>query len=167
MPRLRRLITTERVFFVTTNLQRRLRYFNQKERTILCEALGTVRSQYRFRLAGFVIMPDHAHFLLLPHPEDSLSTIMKEWKRTSAIHINRLHGRKGQLWQKGFFDHYMRTPQELLETLEYIHWNPVRKELAKTPAHWLWSSATAYEGRHCLAAVDFFDLPAETEKRFS
>ena len=167
MPRLRRLLTTGKVFFVTTNLQRRLRQLNQQERNVLCETLDTIRLRYRFRLAGFAIMPDHAHFLLLPHSEDSLSKIIKEWKRASSIRINRLRGRKGQLWQKGFFDHYMRTPQELLETLEYIHWNPVRKELAKTPTNWPWSSAAAYAGKHCLAAVDFLDLPAETEKHFS
>lgn len=165
--RLRRLLRTGKVFFVTTNLQKGLRRFNLKERTVLCEALGAIRLRRGFLLAGFVIMPDHAHFLILPRPEDSLSTITQQWKRIAAIRINSLRRRKGQFWQKGFFDRYMRTPKELLETLNYIHLNPVRKGLVKTPTDWRWSSASSYEGRDCILAVDFLDLPAQSEKRFS
>ena len=167
MPRLRRLLATGEIFFVTTNLQRTLPRFTHAEQKALCETLQTLRQRRDFRLAAFVIMPDHVHFLILPETDDSISAIIQQWKRLSAAQINRLRSRRGQLWQKGFFDRYMRTPKEMMETLEYIHTNPVRKKLAKTSTDWVWSSASAYEGGTCPVPVDFLDLPAQGEKRFT
>ena len=70
------------------------------------------------------------------------------------------------MWQKNFFDHYMRTPKEFLETLEYIHENPVRRGLANDPEGWQWSSVSAYTRGDCVIPVDMLELPGETEKRF-
>ena len=164
MPRLRRLIPTGKVFFVTTNLRRGLRHWTPGERTILCKVLNTVRARRDFRLAGFVIMPDHAHWLALPRPEDTLSTIVQQWKRISAMKLNSLRRTRETLWQKGFFDRFMRTPQEFLETLEYIHQNPVQKGLVAIPTDWDWSSARAYADGECIIKIDFLNLPAQTEK---
>ncbi len=60
----------------------------------------------------------------------------------------------------------MRTPQEFLETLDYIHQNPVRKGLAEKAADWCWSSARAYARMESIIRVDFLDLPAQAEKHF-
>ncbi|MCH8948620.1 MAG: transposase, partial [Acidobacteria bacterium] len=103
-----------------------------------------VRARRDFRLAGFMIMPDHAHWLALPRPEDTLSTIVQQWKRNSAMKINSLR----------------RTR----ETLEYIHQNPVRKGMVAIPTDWDWSSARAYAGDECIIKIDFLNLPAQTEK---
>ncbi len=71
------------------------------------------------------------------------------------------------LWQKGFFDRFMRTPQEFLETLEYIHQNPAQKGLVAIPTDWDWSSARAYAGGECIIKIDFLNLSAQTEKPLS
>ena len=102
MPRLRRLIPTGKVFFVTTNLRRGLRHWTPGERTILCKVLHAVRARRDFRLAGFMIMPDHAHWLALPRPEDTLSTIMQQMppeRRKVLIAEGELRGDVGRLLQ--------------------------------------------------------------------
>jgi putative transposase len=111
-------------------------------------------------------MPDHLHLLVLPAADDTVSDLVGELKYVSSRKISAVRGNKGPLWQKGFFDRFMRTPKELLETLDYMHQNPVRKGLATTAEQWRWSSASAYAGRPSILAVDFLDLPAESEKPF-
>ncbi len=59
----------------------------------------------------------------------------------------------------------MRTPAEFLETLDYIHQNPVRKGLVTGPVDWRWSSATAYRGSESIIPVDVLDLPAGSQER--
>ncbi len=110
-------------------------------------------------------MPDHVHLLILPAPGDSISKIVQELKYASNRIINAKRKRRGSLWQKGFFDRFTRTPKEFVETLEYMHQNPVRKGLVAMPSAWRWSSASAYLGLDPVIPVDFLDLSAQSEKR--
>ena len=165
MARLQRLVPTGKVFFVTTNLRRGLPAFSPRERDALCKIIATVRARRRFRLPGYVLMPDHLHLLLLPAAEDTLAAVVQELKFVSGRTINKRRGTRGALWQKGFFDRFMRTAKEFLETLTYLHQNPVRKNLVPAADGWRWSSASAYTGSAGLIAIDFLDLPAEAEKR--
>lgn len=165
MPRLRRLLQSGKIFFVTSHRKKGLRDFSAGERDLLCYAIDSVRNGRGFRLPAFVVMPDHIHLLVLPDPEDTISALMQELKQVTAHRINSARHRTGTIWQKGFFDRFMRTPKEVSETLEYIHCNPVRKGLCETPLQWRWSSAAAYHGLPCIIPVDFLELPAQCEKR--
>ena len=165
MPRLRRLVQSDKIFFVTTNLRKGLAYFTTKERDLLCGAIAEVRGRRPFRLVGFVVMPDHIHLLVLPDPTDTVSALMQDLKHTTGRAINAERGRQGMVWQKGFFDRFMRTPKEFGKTLDYIHHNPVRKGLVGKPTEWRWSSAAAYCGQSSVIPVDFIELPAQAEVR--
>ena len=165
MPRLRRLVRGGKAFFITTNLCRGLPALSAPERALLCFELAAVRDRRKAKLAGFVIMPDHAHLLVLPSPQDTISRFVQEFKYTSGRRINTERQTKESLWQKGFFERFMRTPQEFLETLTYMHQNPLRKNLALAADEWQWSSASAYAESECIIPIDFIDLPAEAEKR--
>ena len=166
MLRLRRLVHSGKVFFVTTNLQRGKPPFTPEERDLMCAQIGAVCGRTQCRLCGFVVMPDHMHLLLSPLPGERISPLVQELKATTSRKLNAYRGGRGPVWQKGFFDRFMRTPKEFLETLAYIHQNPVRKGLIREPAAWRWSSAAAYAGRECILQVDFLDIPAQTEKRW-
>ena len=166
MARLRRLVRSGKVFFLTTNLQRGQQDLAPTERELLCEAIDAVRRRRGFRLPGFVVMPDHLHLLVLPAADDTVYRLVHEFKSVSGRNINAGRGHKRPLWQKGFFDRFMRTPKEFLETLDCMHQNPVRKGLVRKPEDWRWSSARAYAGQECIIAVDFLDMPAESEKPF-
>jgi REP element-mobilizing transposase RayT len=67
-------------------------------------------------LSGFVVMPDHLHLLVLLAFEDTLSRFVQDLKSDTARKINSRRRTSGAFWQKGFFDRFMRTPQEFLET---------------------------------------------------
>ena len=164
--RLKRLVRSGKAFFVTTNLSRGLSRLVPKEHDLICQAVSQVCHRRRARLSGFVVMPEHLHLLILLALEDSLSRFVQDLKSGTARRINSRRRTSGAFWQKGFFDRFMRTPQEFLETLDYIHQNPVRKGLAEKAADWSWSSARAYARMESIIPVDFLDLPAQTERHF-
>ena len=93
-----------------------------------------------YRLAAWVVMPNHVHFLYemwdLP-----MGQLLKAWKGTSANAINRLVGRQGTLWQREYWDRYMRDEEHFRKAQHYIEWNPVKAGLVKAPADWACSSA--------------------------
>jgi REP element-mobilizing transposase RayT len=60
-------------------------------------------------------------------------------KSRSAIEINRLLGRRGRIWQKGFHDHAIRKEEDLRAVARYVVANPVRAGLVQSVRdypHW-------------------------------
>jgi putative transposase len=71
---------------------------------------------------------------------------MKGIKGTSAYKINRLLGRKGQLWQDESFDRIMRSG-EFENKFNYICSNPVDAGLCRRPQEYLWLWTQAAQAR--------------------
>ena len=59
-----RLRITDRIFFVTVNLRRRVEPFQASEYELLIDVLEASRQRLAFLLCGYVLMPDHWHALL-------------------------------------------------------------------------------------------------------
>ena len=79
--------------FVTTNVFLKTKvFFIPKYCQILLDNLDFYRKKYKFRLLGYVIMPDHCHFLILPNTEIGyISQIMHDWKSyTAQVILNDL-----------------------------------------------------------------------------
>ena len=53
----------------------------------------------RYDLLSWVIMPNHLHLVVRPHPGITLSQILKSWKGFSAREANRILQRQGTFWQ--------------------------------------------------------------------
>ncbi len=110
---------------------------------------------------AWVIMPEHFHLLLRPAAEQTAATILRRlkapfarrvlarWRELDAPVIPRIRARSGQLhfWQVGGgYDRNLVSQAEVLEKINYIHANPVRRGLAATPTEYRWSSAAHYAG---------------------
>ena len=80
-----------------------------------------------------VIMPDHMHWLFTLEQDKTISSLMRTVKSLSAKKIG------SPIWQKGFYDHAMRSEDNLQDTARYIVANPVRAGLVQKVAdypHW-------------------------------
>jgi len=61
-----------------------------------------------------------------------------------------------RFWQPGGgFDHHIFREKTLLDVIEYLHANPVRRGLVAHPTDWVWSSARFWKGRR--------DVPLEMD----
>ncbi len=58
-----------------------------------------------------------------------------------------------QVWQEGSKPKQITTSKMMLQKLEYIHNNPVKRGYVEIPHHWLYSSARNYEGLSNLMEV--------------
>ena len=94
---------------------------------------------------GIVVMPDHVHIVISPLKDSSgeiygLSEIMSGIKGASAHSINKTIKRQGHVWQDESFDRVLRSDEKIIEKVEYICQNPVRKGLVKRVDDypWLW-----------------------------
>jgi putative transposase len=94
----------------------------------------------RYRLAAWVIMPNHVHVIveLWTMP---LGELLKAWKGASAHAVNLVLGRSGTLWQREYWDRYIRDEEHFRKARSYVESNPVKAGLARMAAEWRFGSA--------------------------
>jgi len=95
----------------------------------------------RHKLSAWVVMPNHVHALIIPHPDHKLSRILQSLKSYTANEANKLIGRTGRFWQPESFDRYVRDAHHYAKVVAYIEDNPVKARLCQEPEDWPHSSA--------------------------
>ena len=95
----------------------------------------------RYRLWAWCVMSNHVHVVAEQREGWALSRVVHAWKSYSANEINRVHGRRGPVWMREYFDRYMRNDDHLSTTIDYVENNPVAAGLCRAAMDWPWSSA--------------------------
>ena len=166
MSNARRLQTSDRIFFVTSNLRRGIAPLTGAEYPLLLNIFDTSRSRLGFGICGYVLMPDHWHALIWPFHRVTISQVLHDVKKISALRLHQCRKTCGPFWQHQFWDRFVRHAKEFSERLEYMHHNPVRRGLVDSPGEWPWSSYSFFAGgpaarARCPLAVDLVHLPAD------
>ena len=139
MSRLTRLdwvYTEEPIYFVTACIANRRHLLAEDSVHVVfrdfCKA-----SHHRGVLVGrYVLMPDHFHlFVCIPPGALGLSGWMKSLKNTLSKHWSN-QGISSPHWQKGFFDHLIRSNESHTEKWRYVRENPVRAGLVNDAVDW-------------------------------
>jgi len=89
----------------------------------------------RFSLLAWAVMPNHVHAVIRPFRDCSLPSIIHGWKSFSSHMIGRRTGNGGRVWQSEYFDHLIRGPEELHQSIEYVVSNPIVAGLV----NWRWA----------------------------
>jgi putative transposase len=119
-------------FTVTVSTWRRQQVFvNATEVHRYREMLEDAARKSGFRLLAYCFMPDHLHLLVEGSEGSDLAQLMKAFKQTSSFDYKQRVGRL--LWQRSYYDHILRGPDELRPAIEYILGNPVRAGLVENP----------------------------------
>ena len=90
-------------------------------------------------------MPDHLHLLVEGSGASDLARFIKAFKQETSFDYKRRVGRV--LWQRSYYDHVLRGPDELQPAVEYILGNPVKAGLVEDP------SGFPFMGGELLAAA--------------
>ena len=85
----------------------------------------------RYILDQFVVMPNHVHVLVRVQKAEDLTKVLHSWKSFTAHQLNRVLGRKGNVWQDESFDHIVRSVEQLEHFRAYIAKNPSRARLSE------------------------------------
>jgi REP element-mobilizing transposase RayT len=80
-----------------------------------------------YNLAAWVIMPNHVHVILLPHVP--MKKIMQKIKGSSAHQANKILNRTGAFWAIEYYDHWIRSEDELNRVIRYVERNPIKAGL--------------------------------------
>ena len=89
------------------------------------------RDKSRFRLHGFVIMPDHVHVLITPAINESTAKSIQYIKGGYSFAANKQTS--GEIWHAGYHEHRLRDQDDFKNQLIYIANNPARKQYEDYP----------------------------------
>jgi REP element-mobilizing transposase RayT len=101
----------------------------------------------KYGLFSWVVMPNHVHELITLEPGHRLADIVQGWKSWTAKAINRRRSVSGQVWQRDYFDRFIRDERHLAAALAYIENNPVKAGLAASAEDWPFGSASRRSAR--------------------
>jgi putative transposase len=107
-------------------------FSNDADCRIYLDWLRDAAKEFGCAVHAYALMPNHAHLLVTPRVEYSLSKTMQSLGRRYAQHINHQQGTSGTIWE-GRFCSSLIDPKYVLRVQRYIELNPVRAELEMHP----------------------------------
>ncbi len=149
MPRYIRAFIPGGTFFFTLALLERHRRLLTEHIDALRSAFAEERCKRPFTIDAIVVLPDHLHCIwTLPEGDSDFSTRWHgiKWRFSRAIppgeRLSPRRIRKGErgVWQRRFWEHAIRDDTDFARHADYIHHNPVKHGLARSPADWPYSS---------------------------
>jgi len=157
-------------------------FVNPEIVSLLFDSLRFIQKERKVTFYAYVIMEHHLHCIA---SAPDLGKTIKEFKSYTARTIidylkgrnatslleelvrSKLNHKKGsdyQLWQEGSHPEEIYSEKMLIQKIEYIHNNPVRRGYVDEPKHWRYSSARNYEGMEGLLEIKIDWFTARKEK---
>lgn len=140
-------------FFTLVTDGRRPFLCDELARRLLHDAIDACRSSRPFDAEAFVLLPDHLHAIwTLPTGDADFSkrwaaikaTFTSAWLKAGAtertVSDSRREHRHRGVWQRRFWEHWIRDDNDLREHLDYVHFNPVKHGLVTCPHRWPYST---------------------------
>jgi REP-associated tyrosine transposase len=92
-------------------------------------------AEHNVAVGRYVIMPDHIHLFVCGDAEFDLTA----WFQLLKPHLSKAVVRPASedpIWQRGFFDHVLRSDESYGQKWNYVRENPVRAGLVKSAEAW-------------------------------
>ena len=142
-------------FFTVVSYQRRPLFDNEDKIDLLRDCFKNTMGKYPFTIEAIAILPEHIHTIwTLPENDHDYST---RWRMIKSSFSRKFRiadsgncysslirkGEKG-VWQRRFWEHTIRNQEDFNRHCDYIHYNPVKHNLADIPCKWQHSSFTKF-----------------------
>jgi putative transposase len=134
--RLEWLFERNPIYFVTANTQHRAKILATPVVHKGLQSFTESGPDHGAWLGAYVLMPDHLHaFVALDDRKISLSAWIKSLKNALSKAL-RQSAIESPHWQKGFFDHVLRSAESYSQKWHYVRENPVRAGLVSRWEDW-------------------------------
>ena len=140
------------LFFTVVTYARRPIFKDAMAASILKKSLRYVMAKRPFVVEANVVLPDHMHCIWRLPPGDCDYSV--RWRllktyfsRHYSSYISVANPSKSMMvkqesgvWQRRFWEHTIRDEEDFERHCDYIHYNPVKHGLVRSPAEWKESS---------------------------
>jgi len=161
--------------FMTCTILHWIPIFTRVETTnIVFDTLRYLQNNDNLKLYSYVILENHLHLIV---SSDDIAKSMRSFKSYTAKQILKLLQEKNvktildqlsfykkahkvdatyQLWQEGYAPKLIVDDKMMIDRINYIHNNPIKRGYVDEAKHWRYSSARDYEDEKGLIDVERF-----------
>lgn len=162
-------------YFITSSIVQGYPLFSIPQAAeIVLDSLNFLQENREVNLYGYVIMENHIHFVALGSQLAEKIRLFKSYSARAILNYLETNGRSRllgffrqnklknhtrcsyQIWQEGFHPKQIRDENMMIQKLEYIHFNPVKRGYVDQPEDWRYSSARNYSGGEILLEVKLY-----------
>jgi len=173
----------EKFHFVTFTVVHWIDVFIRDEyKNIFIDSLKYCQKEKGLEIGAWCIMTNHVHLVIGKSGKNKLEDIIRDLKSYTSRHIrkaieyNPLESRREwmllimkragteksnnkdfQFWQQHNHPIELSTNEMIDQRVDYIHNNPVVAGFVQEPRHWLYSSASDYEGRNGMLELIYLE----------
>ena len=145
VPNYRRILVPGGCWFFTVNLHDRRSRRLIDHIDLLRHCIFWVKRRRPFRTDAMVVLPDHLHAIWTLPPNDT--DFPTRWRlikahfsecipKTERIDtVRRARGERG-IWQRRYWEHYIRDEDDLETHIAYCYFNPVKHGLVDRVGDW-------------------------------
>ena len=147
-------------------------FTNQESVQIIFDSLKHLQQSDNLKIYAYVILENHLHLVA---SSDDLPQTMKKFKSYTAKELRNLLQKQNvktildqlafykkahkqettyQIWQEGIQPKLIQTEQMMIEKINYIHNNPIKRGYVDEAKHWRYSSARDYENSNGLIEIE-------------
>jgi len=159
--------------FLTCTVLHWLPLFTNKESVeIILESFKHLQKSDNLIIFSYVILENHLHLVA---QSDDISKTMQKFKSYTAYELLKLLQKQNakilleqfafykkahkdhtfyQLWEEGFHPKLIQLEAMMMEKVNYIHHNPVKRGYVYEAKHWRYSSARNYDGQDGLVDIE-------------
>lgn len=135
-PRLQWIFTEYPIYYITACSYHRRRILDRPDVHNSFVHFASSATKHGVHVGRYVIMPDHIHLLARFGPESpSVSMWMKSVKNAISKTLKNATF-SAPHWQRGFFDHVIRSEESYHQKWLYVRDNPVRAGLVQSAEDW-------------------------------
>jgi len=136
-------------FFTVNLLERHQNELLTEQIDLLRDVVKRVKNQHPFHFDGWVVLPEHMHFILtLPEGDDDyaikirliktyFSKSLPNTERRSLVRQKR--GERG-IWQRRFWEHSIPDEANYIAHMDYLHYNPLKHGHVEQVKDWPYST---------------------------
>ena len=155
-------------FFTVVTYNRREFLTSDLVRPLLKEAFHHVQKELPFKTHAFCLLPNHLH-CIWQMPSESCD-YSKRWSIIKRLFSkkylavggkelpqtgSRQKKRESGIWQRRFWEHFIRDREDFYNHMHYIHYNPGKHGLCEQPDQWPYSTYQKYQNQKIYEGFDW------------
>ncbi len=128
-------------------------FVEARDRQIFADLVSDGTERFDHRIHAFCWMSNHAH-LMVQVGQAPLSEVIHNLSFRYAQWFNRYHSRSGHLFERRYRAGLIETDRAAMGLVRYIHLNPVRARMVRSPIQHRWTSHRAYLGMESVSWLE-------------